>query len=86
MTCRTGPINTIGFGKMLYRPEVPSGLWCAPETDIRNRQSPLEHAASQLIGKARIAETLGEGGEVLLPTKQISQIGGAQIGIAFECS
>ena len=40
----------------------------------------------QIIGKARIAETLGEGGEVLLPTKQISQIGGAQIGITFECS
>ena len=69
MTCRTGPIITIGFGKVLYRPGVPSGLWCASETDIRNRQSPLEHAASQLIGKARIAETLGEGGEVLLPTK-----------------
>lgn len=38
------------------------------QTDIRNRQSPLD-AASQLIGKARIAETLGEGGEVLLPAK-----------------
>jgi hypothetical protein len=57
----------------------------APETDIRNQQSPFAACASQLIGKARIAETLGEGGEVLLPTKQISQIGGAQIGITFEC-
>ena len=66
-------------------PGVQSGLWCAPETNIRNRKSPLEHAASRLIGKARIAETLGEGGEVLLPTKQISQIGGAQTGITFEC-
>jgi hypothetical protein len=57
---------------MSDRPGVQSGLW----------------AASQLIGKARIAETLGEGGEVLLPTKhrQLSQIGGAQIGITFECS
>jgi 3-keto-5-aminohexanoate cleavage enzyme len=63
----------------------PGGLWRAPKTDIRNHHSPLEHAASQLIGKASIAETLGEGGEVLLPTKQISQIGGAQIGITFEC-
>ena len=49
-------------------------------------RSPLEHAASQLIGKARMAEALGEGGEVLLPTKQISQIVDAQTGIIFECS
>jgi hypothetical protein len=56
-----------------------------PRNEYRDRRSPLEHPASRLIGKARIAETLGEGGEVLLPTKQISQIGGAQIGITFEC-
>ena len=44
------------------------------------------HCLEYSLGKARMAETLGEGDEVLLPTKQISQIGGAQIGIIFECS
>jgi hypothetical protein len=73
---RTDPVLAVAI---LFQSKLLTST--RPETDIRNRQSPLEHAASQLIGKARIAETLGEGGEVLLPTKQISQIGSAQVGI-----
>ena len=75
---------------MLWRRETLTNVtW----TLVRSRngyQEPasLQHTAAQLIRKARIAETHGKGGEVLLPAKhrQISQRGGTQIGITFEYS
>jgi hypothetical protein len=45
------------------------------------------HSNSWSLRKACFEEAIGERGEVFLPAKwcQISQIGGTQIGITFEC-
>ena len=47
---------------MLWRRETPTNV-------TRKAWGPAAADTTSLIGKARIAETLGEGGEVLLPTK-----------------
>ena len=78
MWFETLTLGSRDYGWMLWRRETPTNV-------TRKAWGPAAADTTSLIGKARIAETLGEGGEVLLPTKQVSQIGGAQIGIIFEC-